>query len=73
VEDALPAAICSRWRIGIVAAAVAFFAGTPGRPYTDIKTAADHELVFLNEVSNARYGQLTGSNKADVFMRPVLI
>ena len=72
VDDALPDGICSLWRDGIVAAAVSALAGTENRPYTDPRTAAKYELIFLYEVSQARYANETGGNKAEVFMRPVV-
>lgn len=73
VDDALPDEYCSRWRTGIVAAAVAFLAGMKKRPYSDMETAAIHEGVFIDEVSSARFKELTGGNKAEVYMRPAIL
>jgi len=73
VDDALSAEYCSRWRVGIVAAAVALLAGTRNRPYADQVTAAEQEAIFWDEVSKARYNAETGGNKAELFMRPVVL
>lgn len=72
VDDALPDALCSRWRDGIIAAAVSALAGTKNRPYTDSQTEDKYESIFQHETSKARYAKETGGNKAELFMRPVL-